>query len=376
MVAVVTIIFLRRKLMIFLDANAFYWYFGRENLFVKSTSIPKHDVKKLNKYLDTIGDKYLPASVFMEIIVHFRDEPDKIMNIIKFLENKSIKIFNNLTDHCFTPDEFTFLYITENNTALAEYAYKLLDKKISIEVKHTYIFLQIVSLLYSDYYLKSNTSLNSETKENILSFLGRGVFIEMYDDLRSQLTASLKIGYKNNRSQQALKEKYIELLLQNCIISQMIIDATVKLLENENDLYSVMRKSAINARNNGFTDDRIMNTIKSALNIDSAFLRLAEDEISDIFLRKGYTKHQADYFKTMLKAWLERGQKLIKNDIFDMLCVGALDKVVINPAENILIDQNSYLISFDEAMVCFLCNNKGNVRLLNKFLLPQYQLTS
>ena len=362
--------------MIFLDANAFYWYFGRENLFVKSTSIPKHDVKKLNKYLDTIGDKYLPASVFMEIIVHFRDEPDKIMNIIKFLENKSIKIFNNLTDHCFTPDEFTFLYITENNTALAEYAYKLLDKKISIEVKHTYIFLQIVSLLYSDYYLKSNTSLNSETKENILSFLGRGVFIEMYDDLRSQLTASLKIGYKNNRSQQALKEKYIELLLQNCIISQMIIDATVKLLENENDLYSVMRKSAINARNNGFTDDRIMNTIKSALNIDSAFLRLAEDEISDIFLRKGYTKHQADYFKTMLKAWLERGQKLIKNDIFDMLCVGALDKVVINPAENILIDQNSYLISFDEAMVCFLCNNKGNVRLLNKFLLPQYQLTS
>ena len=56
--------------MIFLDANAFYWYFGREKLFAQP-STPKHDVEKLNGFLDGRTDKRIPASVFMEIIVHF-----------------------------------------------------------------------------------------------------------------------------------------------------------------------------------------------------------------------------------------------------------------------------------------------------------------
>lgn len=198
----------------------------------------------------------------------------------------------------------------------------------------------------------------------------------MRSDLCSQLTIALKNGYAdNNRSQQALKDKYIELLVQNCVIFHMIIDTAVKFLDDENDLYETMCKSAADAKNNGFTNNEVMQTIKAALNTDSAFLQTAETEIASIFEKKGYSKHQANYMKAMLKAWLERGQKLIKNDIFDMLCVGSLDKIKVDPAINILVDQSSYLISFDKAMMNFLCNNAGNVRLLNQFLLPQYSLT-
>lgn len=361
--------------MIFLDANAFYWYLGREKLFTKP-STPKHDVNKLCRFLDARDDKSIPASAFMEMIVHFRDDPDKIMQIVKFREEKGIPVFNNFNDYCFTPDELTVLHATTNNSIPSHYAYNLLEKKIDIEAKHTYVFLQIVSLLYADYYLKTFDSLDIAKRESILSYLGRDMTNEMRNDLCSQLTIALKNGYaNNNRSQQALKEKYIELLIQNCVVFQMIIDTSVKFLEDEDDLYSVMCKSAADAKSNGFTNSEVMQTIKTALNTDSAFLQIAENEIPSIFQRKGYSKHQADYLKSMLKAWLERGQKLIKNDIFDMLCVGALDKTEINSSLHILVDQSSYLISFDETMMKFLCNNAGNVRLLNQFLLPQYSLT-
>lgn len=348
---------------------------GREKLFAQS-SIPKHDVAKLNRFLDSRSDKSIPASVFMEMLVHFRDNPDAIMKIIRFREDKGIKIFNNLHEYCFSTDELAALHITEDGSVLNQYAYRLLDEKVDVEVKHAYVFLQIVSLLYADYYLKSCRSLNDEAREEILSYLGREMSNELKDNFLSQLTLALQTGYADsNRSQQALKRKYIELLVQNCVIFQMIIDTTVKSLEDKENLYDVMCKSAIDARNNSFTDDGIMQVIKDSLNTDSVFLQTAENEILAIFQRKGYSKHQSDYLKSMLKAWLERGQKLIKNDIFDMLCVGVLDKTEINSSRNILVDQNSYLISFDETMMKFLCNNNGgNVSLLNQYLLPQYAL--
>ena len=230
-------------------------------------------------------------------------------------------------------------------------------------------------MLYANYYLESNGSIHKQLKDHVLNYLGRQLSNEMQEETCIRLTASLKAGYADqNRSQQALKAKYIELLTQTCTIFHMIIDMVVNYLDNKQNLYELMCQSASEARNNGFTDSEIMQTIKSALSSDSAFLKTAEATIPSIFIKKGYSKHQAEYLKTMLIAWLERGQKLIKNDIFDMLCVGALDKVASSHSTNMLIDQSSYLISFDDTMMKFLCNNAGNVRLLNKFLLTQYQL--
>lgn len=356
--------------MIYLDANAFYWYLGREKLHM-GLSVPKHDVEKLHKYLDARNDKSIPASVFMEMIVHFRDEPDAIRKIILFREEKHIRVYNNFREYCFTPEELTALHLTQCDTILRKYAYRLLDKKIEVEVNHSYVFLQIVSLLYADYYLKSCPAIKSEVKEKVLSYLGREISNGLREDYCSQLMTALKCGYSdNNKAQQYLKKKYIELLVQKCVIFHMIIDAMAKFQENEQDLYTVMCKSASDARSNGFTDDGIMKIIVDALAVDSAFLKYAENEISDIFLRKGYSKHQAQYIKVMLEAWLERGQKLIKNDIFDMLCVGVLDKIEINHDLNIMIDQGSYLISFDETMMKFICRDIGNANLINSFLLP------
>lgn len=214
--------------MIYLDANAFYYYLGRENLPM-IPSVPKFDVKKFRNYVDAQNNKSIPASVFMEMIVHFRDHPIAIKKIISFREEKHIVIFNNMHGYCFTPDELTTLHLTQCDTILERYAYKLLDKKIEIEVSHSYVFLQIVSLLYADYYLKSCHSIKNDVKEKVLSYLGREFSDELREDYYSQLTSALRNGYSdNNKSQQYLKKKYVELLMKNCVSFQMIIDAMVK----------------------------------------------------------------------------------------------------------------------------------------------------
>ena len=356
--------------MIFLDANAFYWYLGREKIF-SQVSVPKHDVSKCNQFLDTRSDLSIPGSVLMEMIVHFRDNPNALTHIIRFLEKKRIKVLNNVHEYCFTPDELDYLQLTSNATTLKQYANKLLKIKIDIEVKHAYVFLEIVSLLYADYYLKSCRSLSADERDSLIYFLGDNLSDCLRKDFTEQLTSALETGYAdNNRSQQALKKKYIDLLVQNCMIFQMIIDTSIKYLDGGINLYEAMCQSAADARNNGFTNDGIMGVIVAALSTDSAFLSYAKNEISDIFLRKGYSKHQADYLKLMLSAWLERGQKLIKNDIFDMLCVGVLDKRDIDHRLNLLIDQSPYLISFDDTMRNYLCGDVGNARLIGRFMLP------
>lgn len=355
--------------MIYLDANAVYWYHGRNTLHLPQSN-PILDVSKLCKYLDSRTDLSLPSSVLMEIIVHFRDYPEDIKSILSFCEAKNIKVLNTLTDHIFTTDELTILNSLSSLQALKTFAYKLLDVKIEIEIRHAYVFLQTISLLYADYYLKSIPSLTDDTRGNVLHYLGIDFSNEMKEDHTSQLTKSLKDGYAdNNKSQQYLKKKYMELLVQNCVIFQMIIDTMTKFLENEQDLYTVMCNSAQKARNSGFDEDHIMRIVVDALATDSTFLQEAKTRIPDIFREKGYTKHQAKYIKTLLSAWLERGQKLQKNDIFDMLYVGSVDKQVVNRKKSIIFDQNSYLLSFDSTVLSFICEDEWNKHLLNKFLL-------
>ncbi len=50
-----------------------------------------------------------------------------------------------------------------------------------------------------------------------------------------------------------------------------------------------------------------------------------------------------------------------------------IDKQVITSTTNVLVDQSSYLLSFDGALMGFICQDEWNKILLNKFLLPDRQ---
>lgn len=58
--------------MYFLDTNALYWYFGRDELGMRTND--SVDASKLQQFLNSHADKALSASAFIEAVVHFRDE--------------------------------------------------------------------------------------------------------------------------------------------------------------------------------------------------------------------------------------------------------------------------------------------------------------
>ncbi|MBE6572797.1 MAG: hypothetical protein E7652_00215 [Ruminococcaceae bacterium] len=351
--------------MVYLDANSFYWYIGRDKLGM-GESVPKHHVELLRNYLDQQTNKSIPSSVLIEMIVHFRNQPKMIRTIIDFIQEKNLRILNNIQEYCYTNENFTLLSVMLEDD-LKQYADTLLDKKIEIEVKHSCMFLTIISLIYAEYYINNFSNLKS-VKNNVLTYLGKEMSNHL-NEYQGQLTDSLKNGYVANKPEQYLKKEYIDLLVQNCIVFQMIIDTIVEYFNGEENLYDIMCQSAMDARNNGFNDSKIMGIIVDALAEDSKFAEYAKNKIVSAFMRKGYSIHQAKYLKLMLNAWLDRGQKLLKNDIFDMLCVRVLDKNEIDNSLSVLVDQSSYLISFDEMMMNFLSNNPGNVRLMNNFLI-------
>lgn len=65
---------------------------------------------ELSKYLDSINEKSLPTSVFMEIMVHFRDDSARLRKIIEFRLSKGLPLFNNISDYCISEDEITCIY--------------------------------------------------------------------------------------------------------------------------------------------------------------------------------------------------------------------------------------------------------------------------
>lgn len=100
--------------MIFLDANSFYWYLGREKLPMDA-SVPIHDIKKLNAFLDNCNEKAVPASVLMEMITFFKDSPDAVRKIISFIMDKNFQIYSNISEHRFSQQELEFVMLTADS---------------------------------------------------------------------------------------------------------------------------------------------------------------------------------------------------------------------------------------------------------------------
>lgn len=67
--------------MLFLDANAFYSYYGRSRLGMSSSPV---DEERLKKHLDSRNDKSIPTSVFIEVVTCFRNNPKLLRELLEF----------------------------------------------------------------------------------------------------------------------------------------------------------------------------------------------------------------------------------------------------------------------------------------------------
>ena len=98
--------------MIFLDANAFYSYYGRSKLGMTSEPV---DEKRLKKYLDQQSEKSLPTSVYIEIMTHFRNNPKVLQSLLEFRYAKGLPLFNNIPDYVCLLYTSVLSYFCANN---------------------------------------------------------------------------------------------------------------------------------------------------------------------------------------------------------------------------------------------------------------------
>ena len=341
--------------MIFLDANALYWYLGRDKLGIPSTQ--RVDEKALRAFLDNQTEKSLPSSVYMEIITHFINSPHKLKTICNFINDRDFKIYNNFPHYCFTPYESSCL-ATINNQQLSCYANQLLDRKIDIEVSFVVTFLETVRLLYLEYRRKRETTLTESQQTMLMYHTGKQLSESNVSKYKSVFKDTLEKGYIANNEAKTIKDCYVDALNEECVFINLFIEL-LKYYEDENaNLIDILQTRYTELVATGFGIDdpekKTMTNIVDELKQDGNYLAFAKEEIARIFTKKNFSSHQSKYIRdVMLTAWFERGQKLRKNDIFDMLCVSVLD-CSIAVGSCILCDNRSRLISFDGTMKSFL----------------------
>ena len=350
--------------MLFLDANIFYSYFGRPKLGMTSEPI---DPNALSRFLDSRTDKSLPTSVFIEIMTHFRESSKILKEFVNFIKDKGLKLYNNIPEYVIDTNEFTCITLM-NEISLQQYAFQLLDKKIEIESKFTLLFFEITRDIYTHYKLMPIPDLSEDNKEAIMSYIGRNGYKDYGTILAEKIRSELSDGYDEHKEQNKLKDFYIQELNEACIISDILISGCVATINNEDDIISSLQNAYNDAITNGMDGkDGTMPHIVDTLATDTAFLNTAKATIASMFKKGGYTETQINYLQNvMFSAWFDRGQKLQKNDIFDMFCVGCLDYKNTTVPKCVLVDRSPYLITVDKRMKAFIGNLKPtNLALIN-----------
>lgn len=353
--------------MYVLDANALYWYIGVDKLgFTDQSGV---DERKLCIFLDRHQVHCIPSSVYMEIITHFRRQPDKLRIILKFLESKNFKIANNFGGYLCTAYEVSKAF-NMNDDELKEYAHRLLQKKINIESGFVLSFAEIVRLLFLEYTLRICHVDDEEDKSVLLQYLGREYFLEVQNEVKVEFTNILTEGYKNNNELREIQDHYIKYLEEGCLFERAFVDLWIANKAGREDLLSELKKSGRKMYGKLSRDNGVMKTIRATALTDKKFLEEAKSKISQMFISRQYSKNQAGYLRdVMFPAWFNSAQKFKKNDIFDMLCAGALDINDPIPAMSVLEDKKTYLITFDEAMRSYIRNiNPYNDKIIERFV--------
>lgn len=344
----------------FLDTNALYWYYGREKLNMLSTDTV--NVVKLRQVLDETPNKALALSAFIEAIVRFRKKPDILHELLCFLKDKKIKIHNNVPYCEFDSNEYSYV-ATFDTLALTNYAQKILVQKIEVETLFVKVFLHIMEMLYLNHEVDANGLAGND---KLLEFIGKRNLSPDEEVIKKALSD----GYLIDDEKRQLKKTYIKLLEEKCLFIDMLIRCVVKSSDTDADLVKEIKDVYTSfQQNKASNQNAIMTTITQKLSMDSAFIASAKTRISNMFsnqkMRNGsplYIKEQSEYIeKVMFDAWIDRGKKIEKNDIFDMLFIGCFGYK--EKPEHVLADSNTYLLSFDrtvKSMIRSFNNQNGN----------------
>lgn len=300
--------------------------------------------------MNRIMNKALPASVFMEIVTHFRKSLETINSIIRFIIENNMQIYNNMKGCSITNHTLNLLLDDDYQELVVK---QLLCRKIDYEVEFAASFLLIIVSVYIESHIQQLEKFHDKQTLNSI----RNYFHQILEDDGKEMTKEsiatfrgvLNEAYANNNAEKSLKKAYIQILEEKCSVYKAIIDAAAEANTQDVDLYKVLTDS-INKSKKAFRCGKIMYNVSRKISNDREFMSYAKEQIVSIFKRRDMTQCQAEYIGLMFDSWIADKQQLRKNDIMDMYCVGVLDANLSEHATNILEDTTPYLITFDNAM--------------------------
>ena len=372
------------------DANAFYTYFGRKKL--DTSSINFINEEKFQKEINKVEQKYIATSSFIEMLVRFKDDGNKLYQIMKFIKKNKIGMFNNVKNETNYISQKTYDYLLKNMdpNVLKKFAYSKINSKVELEANYTFLFILFIvsSFLNSEKDKIEIIDLNNpvfnscktDNKEDFISelmaFLLENVFIVDREDIISRLSQILKIAYEdadvtdNINGKKVIKEHKIEVMsilekyifiFENCIKDLSLIE------EKDFSLISIIqrnRKAWSNRKDSKKKDgDHIIAICSKMLKNNEFNYSFYENKINGI-LQKSLSQSQANYISyTLLNSWINNGAQIKKNDIYDVLLLSILDS-----SKEQLKGKELFLITFDKKIMKFMKNtNISNWRYLNEF---------
>lgn len=365
--------------MYILDTNALYFYIGREQIGENSDA--KVDCESLRKALDRRDDKALASSAYVEAMVKYRNQPEYAEKIHAFMDLKDLCLFNNVQYQTFSIDQMS-VNLSLKGDQLSQYIKNIiLPQKIDIEVRFATGFLFSILLLYTKYRIDDSKRICSNHDYDIEKFIRditiRNVIAELYKTLQDAYE-----NYENNE-QQRFKDKYIELLMEGCKLSDVLVevlstkgtDVSISDIEEvENEIDS--KYAALQANK---PDNYLMDNIHNVFSSRPDFMDEAKKRFAVMYSKKGkafkgkekfaFRPIQVDYIaEEMYSSWMDNSQKFRKNDIFDLFFLGCADYKDNRPVENILIDRSTYLLTFDKKLDRYIERKRpSNGKVIRRF---------
>lgn len=316
--------------MLFLDANAFYYYYGSSKL--GQNDPPNINITKLRQYCDNFSSKALPSSAYLEIITHFKDSQDILTDIINFIITNKFKIYNNTVTYNVTDSELSELpSIISNEEQLQQYVFKVLIAKKETEVSFSNFFLCEIVTLYTYFKIKQDAILPSDDILYALSFVYNKL-IKHNNDSRAKLHAAFDSGYEINDPQRVVKKVFVNCVGEICIKVDIMLEWIYESFRQSkevdiNDIFEKAYSEATKSKSISPEMDKIVKVIKNA----QTECKSTVEQLSDVFDER-FTQGQKEYLsQVLLPQWLMNGQKFQKNDIFDFFWISCLDYISAIP---------------------------------------------
>lgn len=366
--------------MYFLDTNALYSYIGREKLnFQSGVSI---DANALNCFLDCRDDKALASSAYIEAMIKFRNKPELAKYINDFIYEKNLRLFNNVQYYGYDTDSFRIVTNLDACNLQRHINKSILPNKIDIEVRFSVMFYEIMILLYLKYVMDTEYTVC----QTHLKPIGEFIRDKTLAYVESSLKSVLEDAYENHegKEEQTLKNAYIDLLEMGC----KLVDITMKMVctnFNEDTFQDNLKRieDEINDKYNQMRLNRpqnyLMENMDSIFIKDMTFLNIAKPAVAKMFSEQGKAFHGKEKYafkefqlryleEEIFAAWMQSNQKMRKNDIFDFMFLGCADYRDTSPAENVLIDKSTYLLTFDDKIDRFIEKYKPmNGKIIRRF---------